>query len=258
MSLVLSALLLLPTVQAPFEPPVNSCTTDLPDPVVVLGPRSAEADVPLNTSLWLSLRGDPAKLSVALYDDAQLAVPLQVEVLYTRDGFGAVRARPQGDLRPRARYSLEWRLGEASGGHLFDTGAVRDDDAPDAPRIQSIQGHDARSCGANIELGLRILPPDRDPDLLYEGTANGAVAGLSRELELVIHVGQPALDVVGAVVAIDLAGNRSGAAAYQTTTPSLDVVAGCSTTRGGDTSVVLVWLAVGMVLRAIGRRAVGA
>jgi hypothetical protein len=73
----------------------------------------------------------------------------------------------------------------------------------------------------------------------------------------VIHVGQPALDVVGAVVAIDLAGNRSGAAGYQTTTPSLDEAAGCSTTRGGDTSVMLVWLAVAMVLRAMGRRFVG-
>lgn len=249
MTLLLSALLLLPTIRAPFEPPVSSCTTVIPDPVVVLGPRSAETDVPLNTSLWLSLRGDPAKLTVALFDAAQLEVPLQVEVLYQRDGFAAVRARPAADLKPRARYSVEWRLGESSGGHLFDTGSVRDDEAPSAPRIESSAGYDARSCGAGVELGIQLLPADED--LLYEGSANGVVAGLERDLALVIHVGQPELDVVGAVVAMDLAGNRSTGAAYQTTTPSLDEVAGCSTTSGGDTSIVLVWLAAALAAASL-------
>lgn len=255
MPLLLPALLLLPTVVAPFPAPsVSSCTTVIPDPVVVLGPRSAETDVPLNTSLWLSLRGDPAKLTVALFDAAQLEVPLQVEVLYARDGFAAVRARPLADLRPRARYSVEWRLGEANGGHLFDTSAVRDDEAPDAPKIQFVAGYDARTCGADVELGVLILPPD--VGVMHEGSANGAVAGLNRDLELVLHVGELGLDVVGAVVAIDLAGNRSSSAGYQTTTPPIDEVAGCSTTRGGDTSVMLVWLLVAIVVRAMARRVV--
>lgn len=254
MPLLLPVLLLLPASPAYYPPEVSSCTTDIPAPLVVLGPRSAETDVPLNTSLWLSLRGDPTKLVVALYDDAQLAIPLQVEVLYTRGGFAAVRARPERDLRPRSRYTLEWRLGEANGGHLFDTGAMRDDQAPDVPRVQSAAGYDASFCGAGVELGVLIFPPDLG--VMHEGSVNGAVAGLNRDLELVLHVGEPGLDVVGAVVAMDLAGNRSSSAGYQTTTPSIDEVVGCSTTRGGDTSVMLVWLAVALVVRAMARRIV--
>ena len=104
--------------------------------------------------------------------------------------------------------------------------------------------------------GVLIFTPDLG--VMHEGSVNGAVAGLNRDLELVLHVGEPGLDVVGAVVAIDLAGNRSSSAGYQTTTPTLEEVSGCSTTRGGDTSVVLAWLVVALVVRARVRRAVGA
>lgn len=245
MSLVLSTLLLLPTI-VPIEPGASPCTNEVADLVQVLGPRSAETDVPLNTSLWISVTGDPAQLTLALHDDAQVAVPLQVEVLYTRGGAAAVRARPEADLRPLARYSVEWRLGELSGGYLFDTGSTRDTAPPPAPRILAVTGYDARRCDAGVELGVRIDSPD--PRLLYEGSANGAVVGLSRELALVLHVVEPQLDVVGAVVAVDLAGNRSNSVGYQTTTPSRSDAAGCSTTGGGDTALLLVCLAVALAL----------
>lgn len=240
------ALLLL---SVPLPPAISSCTSGQVDPVVVLGPRIGEADVPLNTSLWLSvLDADPRDLVVHLFDDAQLEIPLQLELLHQLERRATVRAVLQRELAPERRYSLEWRLGESNGGHFFDTGRFRDDNAPEPPRLDYVQGSDARTCGGSFEVGVKLLESSELADLLHEGTTNGAVAGFTRGLDLVLQVGTPDLEVVGGVIALDLAGNRSPSKGYRSTTPTiLDDTSGCSTTQGADTSVTLAWLVVVVV-----------
>lgn len=243
-------------ISVPLPPAISSCTSGQIDPVVVLGPRSGEADVPLNTSLWLSvLDANPRDLVVRLFDDAQLEIPLQLELLHQLERRATVRAVLQRELAPERRYSLEWRLGESSGGHVFDTGRFRDDNAPEPPRLDYVQGSDARTCGGSFEIGVKLLESRERPDLLHEGTTNGAVAGFTRGLDLVLQVGTPDLEVVGGVIALDLAGNRSPSTGYRSTTPTiLDDTSGCSSTQGADTSVTLAWLVVVLGARAGARR----
>lgn len=254
--IALALALALVFVSEPLPPAISSCTSGQVDPVVVLGPRSGESDAPLNTSLWLSvLDANPRDLVVRLFDDAQLEIPLRIELLYQLDRRATVRAVPERELAPQRRYSLEWRLGESSGGHVFDTGRFRDDNAPEPPKFYSVGGSDARTCGGSFEIGIKLRESSELADLLHEGTTNGAVAGFTRGLDLVLHVGAPDLEVVGGVIAVDLAGNRSASKGYSSTTPTiLDDTSGCSTAQGADTSVVLAWLVVVVGARAGARR----
>ncbi len=249
--------LLVPTwitaaaVAIPPPPPCGFLTTE----VTVLGPRGEETGVPLNTSLWFHLRNVPARavpLTVELRaDTATTTVPVRIETVFElerdsgeQDGVrrSALRVVPTEELRPGTRYQFTWNAANDAGQEAFTTGTTRDDQAPDAPASVRVGTSNERpGCTATLALTVRH---DGDPGLLYLPTVGGAPRGLARGDAVEALIGEASTPVVGGLVAIDLAGNRSAdGAQFSGTTQDacasgvcerVDRSSSCATTGGGD------------------------
>lgn len=254
-------------IRAPVPPP---CSGLVFDGITILGPSRDEADVPLNTSIWI--HADDAALDasfVLTVRDAvtDAAIPFVLSPVFDatmqsemgplpRSGARAVLDR---ELEPERTYRIEWTWNGTTGGHAFTTGRTRDDEAPAPPRTIAAQPFaDGPNCIATF--GLSIAH-DGDPSLLYVPISQGLALGLHRGSPVEARIGIAGAPVVGELVAFDLAGNRSasGAAFSGTTPPPVDLcsvrfcgppegtsssgVFSCASTRPADGAWVLVALA---------------
>lgn len=262
--------LLIPADQA-LAPSPPGCGQVAAARLQVLGPSGSESAVPLNTSVWIQIAGAGTStvfdLEVRRFSDSA-TVGFHLETLYdvqvpdpdsgvTIMDLG-VRVVLDSELDARARYTVAWSYEGTSGGHAFETGGARDDEAPPTPRLRIVTPQRGGRCAAAV--GLRVFPDEVAVDL-HSTVIDGQLRGLGRP-EIPLLVGRPDAPVTFALIALDLAGNRSAPAApFRGTTPPLDALTpgrpsepgGCGVTRGSDATTLAV-LALGLALAARRRR----
>jgi len=190
--------------------------------VLVLGPGPGESNVPLDTRVWVRLTGAPPdQLRVTLSElDGTGVLEGESRVLYSVvDPHGATPIEAGLEilfrdlLAPNSRYSLTWSAttsrGLITGGHVFVTGLTRDDEPPGEPLTTRADAVSSPvDCDSAIGLDLTLGGFDTESNL-HLAELDGVVRGLGRGTHLFAYVGAPMATAVGAVTAIDLAGNRS-------------------------------------------------
>jgi hypothetical protein len=243
-ALLLFASLLTTQSNAALVPIAPPCSGVNWHSVDVFGPGPGESGVPLNASAWLRVRlNRDSTIEVSLRDGlTDEIIATRRETLYEwahPADFSelrevGLRVIPEADLKPNHRYFVDWNVDGATGGHSFETGDARDETPPDPPVIKEVQAlASVPTCVATF--GVRVTP-ELLPDLLYLPLVQGEPAGLGRAGAVDVVVGQQQTQVVGGLLAMDLAGNRSAtSAAFSGTTPTAIVTcsAGCSRSSGG-------------------------
>jgi len=257
------ATLLLPLIiAAPEAIAIDPCHAISGESVIAQGPGPSETNVPLNTSLWLTLLDAPAStLDVTLTDTASnTPVAVHQEILFHSAFETALRVHVDQLLLPSREYSVAWAVSDTgrSGGFNFRTGTARDDIAPAPPTVDNVEGAFARlRCYESYGLSIRVRSSSESADLIHLVSEGAVLRGLGRGETLKLIHGAADAHVTASLVAMDLAGNRSRtSAAVEGDTPESG-----ATTQGGDSGGCstappssLMLFAVSLALMATARR----
>ncbi len=241
--------------------PYVPCPTASSTEIVDVAPGPSQSGVPRDASVWFRTRNLTADaLDVRLQDAFTHAnVALEIEAVLEWDGGGAdapregaFRFRPREPLTPGRAYTLSWRdpRGEPDG-HVFVVGHDVAGPAPLAPeRVESSTAAFGVSC--QHESAVAVSAAHAGVFLL--ATVDGEARGFARGLEVEAFVrGQAGARVIGEVVSLDLAGQRSAMASpfeavvprVQTPPPFRVDEGGCTTTgaAAGELTLALVLVA---------------